>query len=85
MVIKTIGSITAKCLFLRSFMVWKPRTIHKDGATRRGGCLYIDVLKVFAALGVVLLHANHVFWEGPSSPAWVSANLIETLFYQCSS
>ena len=81
MVIKTIGSITAKCLFLRSFMVWKPRTIHKDGATRRGGCLYIDVLKVFAALGVVLLHANHVFWEGPSSPAWVSANLIETLFY----
>lgn len=46
-----------------------------------GGFLYIDLLKILAALAVVLLHANAVFWEGPASPAWLSANLIETLLY----
>lgn len=50
-------------------------------AIRVRGSLYIDVLKILAALAVVILHTNAIFWEGPSSPAWLSANLIETLFY----
>lgn len=50
-------------------------------AVRACGYLYIDILKILAALAVVLLHTNAVFWEGPASPAWVSANMVETLFY----
>ena len=50
-------------------------------AIRVRGSLYIDVLKILAALAVVILHTNAIFWEGPSSPAWLSANLIETLLY----
>lgn len=43
--------------------------------------LYIDFLAVISTLAVVFLHANTVFWSHPSGTLWVSANLIETLFY----
>lgn len=40
---------------------------------------YIDVLKILAALAVVLLHTNSAFWEGPATPTWAPAALIQTL------
>lgn len=43
--------------------------------------LYFSVLNVVACIGVVLLHCNGVFWNHPTGRAWVTANLIETLFY----
>lgn len=43
---------------------------------------YIDVLGVISALGVVALHCNGCFWEGPAQGGpWLSANFIETLLY----
>ena len=43
---------------------------------------YIDVLGVAAALGVVALHCNGCFWEGPAQGrSWLSANFIETFLY----
>lgn len=42
---------------------------------------YISVLTVFSSLAVVFLHCNGVFWKGPSENTWLTANIIETLFY----
>lgn len=43
---------------------------------------YIDLLNVLACFGVVVLHCNHCFWEGPQiGRAWITANAIEPLFY----
>ena len=46
-----------------------------------GKFLYIAALNVFGALGVVLLHANGIFWSRPQGTLWLSANFIETFFY----
>lgn len=42
---------------------------------------YISVLRVFACLAVLLLHTNGAFWEFNYEPYWLSANIIESLFY----
>lgn len=43
--------------------------------------LYISVINVIACLGVVILHANGIFWQHPSGLLWISANFLETFFY----
>lgn len=43
--------------------------------------LYISVINVIACLGVVILHANGIFWQHPSGFLWISANFLETFFY----
>ena len=44
--------------------------------------LYFSVLNVLACFGVVLLHCNGAaFWGFLKSKTWISANIIETLFY----
>lgn len=42
---------------------------------------YIDYLTAISCLGVVFLHANGVFWSRPVGMVWISANVIESLFY----
>lgn len=42
---------------------------------------YILNLSVIAALAVIYLHMNRVFWTYSPEPWWVSANLIECLSY----
>ena len=42
---------------------------------------FIDVLTVISCIGVVFLHANGIFWAHPSGRLWITANIIETLFY----
>lgn len=42
---------------------------------------YISVLNVFACFSVVMLHANGVFWEFSYDRYWITANIIESLFY----
>jgi len=39
------------------------------------------MLNVVACLGVVMLHANGVFWSHPKGSLWISSNLIETVMY----
>ena len=43
--------------------------------------LYIDVLTAISCIGVVFIHANGIFWSRPSGSVWVTANIIETVFY----
>ena len=42
---------------------------------------YILNLSVIAALAVIYLHMNRVFWTYSPKPWWISANLIECLSY----
>lgn len=43
---------------------------------------YITVLSVLSSLAVVFLHTNGCFWGGVGHNArWISANIIESLFY----
>jgi len=42
---------------------------------------YIIFLNVFSALAVVLLHANSCFWGFSYEKYWISANIIESVFY----
>ncbi len=42
---------------------------------------YISVLNVIACLSVVLLHANGTFWSFEYSRTWISADIIESVFY----
>lgn len=42
---------------------------------------YISILNVLACLSVVLLHTNGVFWDFSYSTTWLSANVIECIFY----
>lgn len=42
---------------------------------------YITVLSVLSALAVVFLHANSCFWGFSYEPYWLSANVIESVFY----
>lgn len=43
--------------------------------------LYVSALNVMACLAVVFLHANGVFGEFSYDSYWVSANIIESVFY----
>ena len=42
--------------------------------------LYISLLNCIACLGVILLHANGIFWSHPTGLLWTSSNFIETFF-----
>ena len=42
---------------------------------------YITVLSVLSALAVVFLHANGCFWGFSYEPYWLTANVIESVFY----
>ena len=42
---------------------------------------YISFLKVISALAVVLLHANGIFWAFSYERYWLTANIIESVFY----
>ena len=42
---------------------------------------YITVLNVLSSLAVVLLHANSCFWGFSYEPYWLTANVIESVFY----
>ena len=42
---------------------------------------YIYFLKVLSALAVVLLHTNGCFWSFSYEQYWISANIIESVFY----
>lgn len=43
--------------------------------------LYIDILNVVSCLAVVFLHTNEMFWAFSYEPYWISANIIECVFY----
>lgn len=42
---------------------------------------YISVLNIFSCFAVVMMHANGVFWEFSYDRYWVTANIIESVFY----
>lgn len=42
---------------------------------------YIDVLTVLSCISVVYLHTNGVFWRHPTGFTWITANMIESVFY----
>lgn len=43
--------------------------------------IYLDYLNVLSALSVVMLHMNGVVWEFNYGRSWITANIIENLFY----
>ncbi|MFC0036173.1 acyltransferase [Cardiobacterium valvarum] len=49
--------------------------------TQAGKQIWIDVLTVISCFAVVILHTNKIFWERPQGRLWVTANIIETVFY----
>lgn len=42
---------------------------------------YISILNVFATVSVVFLHTNGVFWIFSKERYWITANVIESIFY----
>lgn len=42
---------------------------------------YLTVLNVLSCFSVVMIHCNGIFWTAPTENVWISANLIETIFY----
>lgn len=42
---------------------------------------WITVANISACLGVIILHANGIFWAFPSGHLWYTANFLETFFY----
>lgn len=42
---------------------------------------YISLASVLSAIAVIYLHANGCFWEFSTSRYWITANLIESVFY----
>lgn len=42
---------------------------------------YISFLKIFSALAVVFLHTNGIFWTFGYGRYWITANIIESVFY----
>ena len=42
---------------------------------------YITVLSVISAISVIILHTNGCFWEFSTERYWISANIIESVFY----
>ena len=46
-----------------------------------GRKLYIQILSVFSCFAVVALHVNGCFWTFSYERYWITANIIESLFY----
>lgn len=42
---------------------------------------YITVLSVLSCIAVVYLHINDCFWNFSYENYWISANIIESIFY----
>lgn len=42
---------------------------------------YITILSVLSCLGVLFLHMNGIFWTFSKDATWISANIIESVFY----
>ena len=42
---------------------------------------YISLASVLSAIAVVYLHANGCFWDFSTSRYWITANMIESIFY----
>lgn len=42
---------------------------------------YISLASVLSAIAVVYLHANSCFWDFSTSRYWITANIIESIFY----
>ncbi|MDO5462768.1 MAG: acyltransferase family protein, partial [bacterium] len=42
---------------------------------------YLSFLAMLSSLAVIYLHYNGVFWQRPTGGIWVSANIIEAVFY----
>jgi len=42
---------------------------------------YISLASVLSAIAVVYLHANGCFWKFSTSRYWITANIIESIFY----
>ena len=43
--------------------------------------VYLDYLNVLSAFAVVMLHTNNVFWTFSYNRYWLTANIIESVFY----
>ncbi len=43
--------------------------------------IWITIANLVACLGVIILHANGIFWSFPSGHLWYTANFLETFFY----
>lgn len=54
---------------------------NRGGAVPGGLVSYISVLTVISALAVVILHTNGCFWSFSYERYWVTANIIECVFY----
>lgn len=46
---------------------------------------YIDLANVIATFAVVFLHANSCFWDFSKERYWITADVIESVFYFCGS
>lgn len=55
--------------------------ISKGKAMTQTKTNYISYLSVISAIAVVFLHANICFWNFEESRTWISANIIESIFY----
>lgn len=42
---------------------------------------YITTLTVLSCIGVLFLHMNGIFWTFSKDSTWISANVIESIFY----
>lgn len=42
---------------------------------------YIDFIKIVSSFSVVLLHTNGCFWDFSYDRYWITANIIESVFY----
>lgn len=42
---------------------------------------YITVLSVISAISVIILHTNGCFWEFSTERWWITANIVESVFY----
>lgn len=50
-------------------------------AEKQGNVFYLSVLTVLSSLAVVFLHCNGIIWHKPTGNVWLSACLIESVFY----
>lgn len=59
-------------------------SIRKNETNEKKQIEYISVSKILASFSVVILHTNGVFWDfdyNNYKTYWISANLIESIFY----
>lgn len=52
-----------------------------DSEPKSSKKLFIDVLVVLSCFAVVVLHCNGCYWGRPTGKTWISANILESLFY----